>query len=47
MDVRLELRLPADLMGRLKEAARREERAVAQLARLLLKRGLDELERGG
>jgi CopG antitoxin of type II toxin-antitoxin system len=41
------LRLPADLMGRLKGAARKQERAVAQLVRLLLKEGLDRLEGKG
>ena len=47
MDVRMELRLPADLMARLRDAAREEERAVAQLVRLFIKRCLDERERGG
>ena len=37
--------LPADMMERLREAARRDERTVAQLVRLLLRRGLDELGR--
>ena len=45
MDVGLFLRLPADLHARLRKAAQREERAVTQLIRLLLKQGLDRLER--
>jgi hypothetical protein len=34
-------------MARLREAARREERNVAQLVRLLLRRALDDFESSG
>jgi len=45
MDARLLLRLPTDLLARLREAAQKEERAVAQLVRVFIKQGLDRLER--
>jgi len=45
MDARLAMRLPAALMERLQEAARRDERTVPQLVRLILRRALDELGR--
>ena len=38
-------RRPADLMARVRKAAREEERAVAQLVRLFIKQGLDQRER--
>jgi predicted DNA-binding protein len=45
MDARLAMRVPSELMERLQEAARRDERTVPQLVRLILRRALDDLER--
>src|SRR5882724_2302401 len=45
VDVIMTFRFPADLVTRLREAARREDRAVAQLVRVLLREGLDRLEK--
>jgi len=42
MDARLAMRVPSELMERLQEAARRDERTVPQLVRLILRRALDE-----
>ncbi len=44
MDARLAMRIPSDLMDRLREAARRDERTVPQLVRIILRRALEEIE---
>jgi len=44
MDARLAMRIPSDLMDRLREAARRDERTVPQLVRIILRRALEEIK---